>query len=118
MTVTAGVPTIWLAVLKEQEQNPRDLSSLRAVVSGGSASPKGFIRAFEEKLGVPFIVGYGMTETSPLVSLSVYTSGMTDLTMDEKIDIRALQGLPMPGLEVRIVNEKAMHLGMVKLWGN
>jgi fatty-acyl-CoA synthase len=106
VTVTAGVPTIWLAVLKEQEQSPRDLSSLRAVVSGGSASPKGLIRAFEEKLGVPFIVGYGMTETSPLVSLSVYSSGMTDLTMDEKIDIRALQGLPMPGLEVRIINEK------------
>ena len=105
VTITAGVPTIWLAVLKEQEQNPRDLSSLRAVVSGGSASPKGLIRAFEEKLGVPFIVGYGMTETSPLVSLSVYSSGMTDLTMDEKIDVRALQGLPMPGLEVRIVNE-------------
>lgn len=105
VTVTAGVPTIWLAVLKEQEQNPRDLSSLRAVVSGGSASPKGLIRAFEEKLGVPFIVGYGMTETSPLVSLSVYSSGMVDLTMDEKIDVRALQGLPMPGLEVRIVNE-------------
>jgi len=105
VTVTAGVPTIWLAVLKEQEQNPRDLSSLRAVVSGGSASPKGLIRAFEEKLGVPFIVGYGMTETSPLVSLSVYSSGMADLTMDEKIDVRALQGLPMPGLEVRIVNE-------------
>jgi len=105
VTVTAGVPTIWLAVVKEQEENPRDLLSLRAVVSGGSASPKGLIRAFEEKLGVPFIVGYGMTETSPLVSLSVYSSGMTDLTMDEKIDVRALQGMPMPGLEVRIVNE-------------
>ncbi|MFJ7934130.1 long-chain fatty acid--CoA ligase [Sporosarcina sp. NPDC096371] len=106
VTITAGVPTIWLAVLKEQEQNPRDLSSLRAIVSGGSASPKGLIRAFEEKLGVPFLVGYGMTETTPLVSLSVFTSGMADLTIDEKIDIRALQGLPMPGLEVRIVNEQ------------
>lgn len=105
VTLTAGVPTIWLAVLKEQEQNPRDLSSLRGIVSGGSASPKGLIRAFEEKLGVPFYVGYGMTETSPLVSLSVYTSGMEDLPMDERIDIRALQGLIMPGLEVKIVNE-------------
>ncbi|QTD40445.1 long-chain fatty acid--CoA ligase [Sporosarcina sp. Te-1] len=105
VSITAGVPTIWLAVLKEQDQNPRDLSSLRAIVCGGSASPKGLIRAFEERYGVPFIVGYGMTETSPLVSLSVYTSGMEDLTMDEKIDIRALQGLIMPGLEVRVVNE-------------
>lgn len=105
VTVTAGVPTIWLAVLKEQEENPRDLSSLRGIVSGGSASPKGLIRAFEEKLGVPFIVGYGMTETSPIVSLSNFKSEMSELTMDEKIDIRALQGLPVPGLEVRIVNE-------------
>ncbi|MBB4822884.1 fatty-acyl-CoA synthase [Sporosarcina luteola] len=105
VSITAGVPTIWLAVLKEQDQNPRDLSSLRAIVCGGSASPKGLIRAFEERYGVPFIVGYGMTETSPLVSLSVFTSGMEDLTLNEKIDIRALQGLVMPGLEVRVVNE-------------
>jgi len=105
VTLTAGVPTIWLAVLKELEQNPRDISSLRAIISGGSASPKGLIRAFEEKHNVPFVIGYGMTETSPMVSLSVFTSGMDDLTMDEKIDIRALQGLTMPGLEVRIVNE-------------
>jgi len=105
VTLTAGVPTIWLAVLKELEQNPRDISSLRAVVSGGSASPKGLIRAFEEKHGVPFIVGYGLTETTPLVSLSVFTSKMDDLTMDERIDMRALQGMTMPGLEVRIVNE-------------
>lgn len=105
VTVTAGVPTIWLAVLNELEKNPRDLSSLRAIICGGSASPKGLIRAFEEKYGVPFIVGYGLTETSPLVSLSVLTSKMDNLTMDELVDIRALQGLPMPGLEVRIVNE-------------
>ena len=105
VTVTAGVPTIWLAVLREQEQNPRDLSSLRGIICGGSASPKGLIRAFEEKYGIPFIVGYGMTETSPLVSLSVLKADMEDLPMDERIDIRSLQGLVMPGLEIRVVNE-------------
>ncbi|BAQ09723.1 acyl-CoA synthetase/amp-acid ligase II [Bacillus sp. OxB-1] len=105
VTLTAGVPTIWLAALKELEQNPRDLSSLRAIVCGGSASPKGLIRAFEEKFGIPFIVGYGMTETSPLVSLSILTSKMENLTMDERVEVRALQGLVMPGLEVRVVNE-------------
>ena len=105
VTLTAGVPTIWLAVLKAQEQNARDLSSLRAIVCGGSAAPKGLIRAFEEKYKVPFVIGYGLTETTPLISLSVFTSKMDDLSMDEKIDIRALQGLTMPGLEVRIMNE-------------
>lgn len=46
VTLTAGVPTIWLGVLNELEKNPRDVSSLLLVVSGGSASPKGLIRAF------------------------------------------------------------------------
>lgn len=105
VSLTAGVPTIWLGVLKEQEKNPRDLSSLRAVVCGGSASPKGLIRAFEEKYGIPFIVGYGMTETTPIVSLSTLTSTMDNLSMDERIDMRALQGMTVPGLDVRIVNE-------------
>lgn len=105
VTITAGVPTIWLAVLKAQEQAPRDLSSLRAIVCGGSAAPKGLIQAFEEKYNIPFIIGYGLTETTPLVSLSVFTSKMEHLSLDEKINVRALQGLTMPGLEVRIVNE-------------
>ncbi|WP_313893277.1 long-chain fatty acid--CoA ligase [Psychrobacillus sp.] len=105
VTLTAGVPTIWMAVLNEQEQRPRDLSSLRAIVCGGSASPKGLIRAFEEKYKVPFIVGYGMTETTPIVSLSTFTSSMKNMTMDERIDMRALQGLTVSGLETRVVNE-------------
>lgn len=105
VTLTAGVPTIWLGILKELESNPRNIETLRMIICGGSASPKGLIRAFEEKYNVPFVTGYGMTETSPLVSLAVATSAMADLSMDERIDRRAMAGLPMPGLEVRIVNE-------------
>lgn len=105
VTLTAGVPTIWMGVLKELEANPRNIDTLRMIICGGSASPKGLIRAFEEKYHVPFVTGYGMTETSPLVSLAVTTSAMADLTMDERIERRSMAGLPMPGLEVRIVNE-------------
>ncbi|PID04020.1 fatty-acid--CoA ligase [Sporosarcina sp. P2] len=105
VTITAGVPTIWLAVLRVLEQKPRDISSLRVIVCGGSASPKGLIKTFEEKYKIPFVIGYGMTETSPLVSLSVLTSSMDNLTIDERIDIRSLQGLVMPGLDIRVVNE-------------
>lgn len=106
VTLTAGVPTIWLAVLKELQQNPRDISSLRAIVCGGSASPKGLVRAFEEQYNIPFITGYGMTETTPLVSMSVLTSSVADLQGEELIDTRAMQGLTMPGLDVRVVNEE------------
>ena len=105
VTVTAGVPTIWLGVAQEQEKNPHDLSSLRAIVCGGSASPKGLIKTFEEKFNVPFIVGYGMTETSPIVSLSNYTSTIEEWSPEEKLNIRATQGLAMPLLNIEVVNE-------------
>lgn len=106
VTLTAGVPTIWLGVLQELEKNPRNVSSLRAIVSGGSASPKGLIQTFEDKYNVPFIVGYGMTETSPVVSLSNYTSAMDDWTREEKLNIRATQGLTVPLLDTEVVNEQ------------
>lgn len=104
VTVSAGVPTIWLGVLQEQRANARDLSSLRSLVCGGSASPLGLIRAFEE-MGIEYYTGYGMTETSPLVSLSMLTSEMDAYSFDEKMEVRLTQGLTMPFVETRIVNE-------------
>lgn len=106
VTITAGVPTIWLGVLKELEQNKRDISSLRVIVCGGAASPKGLIQTFEEKYNVPFIVGYGMTETTPIVSLSTYTSDMQHWSKEDKLNIRATQGLTVSLLETRVVNEQ------------
>lgn len=105
VTITGGVPTIWIGLLKELEENQYDISSIRALVCGGAASPKGLIRAFEEKYKVPFISGYGMTETSPIVSLSTLTSEMDSLSLEEKIDIRSKTGLVVPGLDIRVVNE-------------
>lgn len=106
VTLTAGVPTIFLALLKEQEARPRDLSSLKHVVAGGSASPKGLIQAYQEQLGIPYLIGYGMTETTPLVSVSKYTQTVEEnYSTEEKLELRATQGLTVPGLETRIINE-------------
>ncbi|MFJ3388952.1 long-chain fatty acid--CoA ligase [Lysinibacillus sp. NPDC086135] len=105
VTLTAGVPTIWLGVLQEQRKNPRDLSSIRLIVCGGSASPLGLTRGFEEELKIPYMTGYGMTETSPLVSISTYLRHMQDYTMDEKMDVRITQGITVPLIETRVVNE-------------
>ncbi|MFJ7647864.1 long-chain fatty acid--CoA ligase [Lysinibacillus sp. NPDC097279] len=105
VTLTAGVPTIWLGVLQEQRQQPRDLSSLRSIICGGSASPIGLVRGFEEEQNIPYFTGYGMTETSPLVSLSTYLTHMENYTTDEKMHIRTTQGITVPLLDMRIVNE-------------
>jgi fatty-acyl-CoA synthase len=104
VTKTAGVPTIWLGATKEMEKKSRDLSTLQAIFCGGSASPKGLIKKYEE-LGVNYVVVYGMTETSPIVSLSRDLSSMDDLPLDQKLETRAMQGLTVPGIESSIVNE-------------
>src|SRR5699024_1655381 len=104
-TTTAGVPTIWLGLARELETGKYDTSSLTRVVCGGSAAPKGLIRTYEEKFNIPFYHAYGMTETSPLATVARLKSYQEDLSYDEKLEIRAKQGLLVPGLEAKIVNE-------------
>lgn len=105
VTITAGVPTIWLGLLKELENGDYDFSSIRSVLCGGSAAPKGMIKTFETKYGVPFIHAYGMTETTPLATLSRIKSYQSDLTEEEMLEVRSKQGMAVPGIEVKVVNE-------------
>lgn len=105
ITITAGVPTIWLGVLAIQRKDPRDISSLRLIVSGGSASPKGLIQAYLEDLNLPYVNAYGMTETSPLVTMSYPLSNMTDYDNEELLNLRATQGLTVSLIETEVVNE-------------
>ncbi|MDR4887219.1 long-chain fatty acid--CoA ligase [Fredinandcohnia sp. QZ13] len=103
VTMTAGVPTIWLGLLNELEQGNYDTSSLTRILCGGSAAPKGLIKAFESKYKIPFIHAYGMTETTPLVVLSRLKSYQNDLPEEEKLEIRSKQGSLVPLVEMKIV---------------
>ncbi|MGD6855418.1 long-chain fatty acid--CoA ligase [Bacillus infantis] len=105
VTITAGVPTIWLGLLKELDENEYDMSSLRSILCGGSAAPKGMIKAFEQKHKIPFMHAYGMTETSPLVVISTLKSYQEELSAEEKLDIKAKQGILVPGLEMKAVGK-------------
>ncbi|MEF7565088.1 long-chain fatty acid--CoA ligase [Bacillus infantis] len=105
VTITAGVPTIWLGLLKELDENEYDMSSLRSILCGGSAAPKGMIKAFEQKHKIPFMHAYGMTETSPLVVISTLKSYQEELSVEEKLDIKAKQGILVPGLEMKAVGK-------------
>lgn len=105
VTITAGVPTIWMGVLHEQKKQPRDLSSIRLIISGGSASPKGLIQAYIEDLSVNYVNAYGMTETSPLVSMSYPLSTMEDYSEEELYNLRVAQGLTVSLIDTEVVNE-------------
>jgi fatty-acyl-CoA synthase len=105
VTITAGVPTIWLGLLKELEEGKYDLSSLRTVLCGGSAAPKGMIKTFEQKYNIPFKHAYGMTETSPLTLISTLKSYQENLDPEEKLELRSKQGTLVPCLEMKIIGK-------------
>jgi fatty-acyl-CoA synthase len=107
VTVTLGVPTIWMGLAPLLEG--RDLSALRTIICGGSAVPKALSETFREKVGVPITQGWGMTETSPLASLSRVKSQFAGGSDDELADIRATQGLPQPFVDARIVETGTMQ---------
>ena len=105
ITFSCGVPTIWIMLHSYLESGgAHDFSSIRYLFSGGSAMPRHLIESYEKQYGVMMAQGYGATETSPVVTLSVPKSSMETMSIDEKIDIRATAGMPIPGLDVRLVN--------------
>ena len=106
VTITAGVPTIWLALLNELEKGDYDTSSLRSVLCGGSAAPQSLIDSFEQKYNIPFLHAYGMTETTPLATVSRIKSYQEkQLSQAERLEIRAKQGILVPGLEMKVIGQ-------------
>jgi fatty-acyl-CoA synthase len=106
VTVTAGVPTIWLGVLDALRSQPgRWRLRLRTLVVGGSAAPESMIRAYDQ-LGLHVLHAWGMTEMSPLGTVSRLKSTLADLPEDERYAYRAKQGLPAPLLDVRAVSDQ------------
>lgn len=107
VTVTAGVPSIWLGMIGalQKEPNRWKLTNGMRMLVGGSAVPESMIRAYD-KFGLRVIHAWGMTEMAPLGTLSFLKGGMDSLGEDEKYGYRAKQGIPAPLVEVRVVNEK------------
>ena len=103
VTLTAGVPTVFLAVLQALDAEPDryDLSKLRAMVIGGSAAPKGVIEAFKERHGIGIVHAWGMTEMSPIGTVANLTTEMKKLPEEEQLEYEAKQGYPVPLVEIR-----------------
>jgi long-chain acyl-CoA synthetase len=96
ITVLLGAPPMFSAWLQAAEARSFDLSSVRLAVSGAAPLPGAVLEAFRERLGITIWEGYGLTETAPVVT----TNAMGKEAKDESI------GLPLPGLEVRLVDEE------------
>jgi fatty-acyl-CoA synthase len=110
VTVAAGVPTIWNGLYYELKQHPRDISCVRALVVGGSAMPRALTQAYESELGVNVLHAWGMTEMSPLGTVSRLNRAHLDLDKEQQWDVKAKQGYPLLGVELRIVDEVGKEL--------
>jgi fatty-acyl-CoA synthase len=103
VTVAAGVPTIWMGVLPLLDSGEADLSSIRTIFCGGSAVPRALMEGYLRH-GVVITHAWGMTETSPLASLCRIKSSLAQsLDPEEELALRLTQGLPLAGVEARIV---------------
>jgi fatty-acyl-CoA synthase len=98
------VPAMAIALVNSPERLKHDLSSLERVNIGGAASSPTLVREVEEKLGVTCVSGYGLTETSPVLTHSVIKHGF-DLEDEEKYARQAMTGFADPGVEIRVVND-------------
>src|SRR6266540_832165 len=106
VTMAAGVPTIWVGVLSVLEQGSHDLSSLKRITSGGSAVPRSLLEAYEQRYGVQIWHAWGMTEMTPLGSVSRLKSTLERLPEAERLRYRAMQGLPSPLVDIKAIDEE------------
>jgi fatty-acyl-CoA synthase len=97
VTITAGVPTVWMAILQALNNEPDrwDLSSLDHLIVGGSAVPRSMFEGFD-KHGLTIIQAWGMTETSPMGTVCRLPPELADASEDEQYEFRVRQGMPSP----------------------
>ncbi len=112
VTMSAGVPTVWLALLGYLRDTGKRIDSLNRVVVGGAACPLSIMEEFEEKHGVYTHHAWGMTETGPLGTFNSLKPGMSELPKAQLDAIRTKQGRPIFGVDIRIVDPE----GEVQPW--
>ena len=112
VSLSLGVPTVWVGMLDylSRTEEEFDLSSLRMVVSGGSAVPRSMIQAFKERLGIELVQAYGMTEATPIVSFNRLGSHLDGLEAEDRLTEQGKQGAPVFGIEMRLVDENGTDL--------
>ena len=97
------VPTMAVALMNSPDRGKYDLRSLRTVMIGGAASSPVLVREVEEKLGCTCISGYGLTETSPVLSVSTIKPGI-QCSESTRYARQAMAGFAIPGAEIRVVD--------------
>src|SRR5690625_3721632 len=110
VTEAWGVPTVWLGLLTHMRKTGQRFRTLKRVLIGGSAAPRAMIAEFEDDYGVEGVQGWGMTEMSPVGTVSMVRPEDKSLPQEEQLDIQIKQGRALFGVEMKIVDEKGNRL--------
>jgi fatty-acyl-CoA synthase len=104
VTMSAGVPTVWLGLLAYLKSSGQRVESLQRIIVGGAACPLSIMEDLD-KYGVETRVGWGMTEMSPLGSVNSSPSHREDYSDADFAKLRLKAGRPIFGVEMKIVSD-------------
>ena len=110
VTFVGGVPTIWIGLDSVLQEEKFDMSSVRLAVSAGSAIPRQLIETYEKRHGIELRQLWGMTETTPIGTISTLKRDFANRPEDERFRARATQGLPVVGLDLRAVDSEGREV--------
>ena len=110
VTISAGVPTIWMGLIAHCEQHNLRFSTMRRTGVGGSAMPKALIAKFNDVYNVDVHHGWGMTETTAIATMSNISNHEIDWPIEEQHNLVAKQGKSVFGVELKIVDEEGNTL--------
>jgi len=110
VTFSAGVPTVWQTLLAHLRETGQGFSTLKRVVSGGSAVPESMIRTFRDDYGVEMTHAWGMTETSPFGTQSTPTGEVAAMDRDAQFRFATKQGRPPLGVELKLTDDEGARL--------
>jgi fatty-acyl-CoA synthase len=110
VTMSAGVPTVWLGLLQHVKQHNLRFSTFKRTVIGGSACPPAMIRTFQEDYGVEVLHAWGMTEMSPLGTMCTLKRKHLALDKEQRFAVQSKQGRPLYGVDMKIVDDAGKEL--------
>jgi 3-(methylthio)propionyl---CoA ligase len=110
VTFSGGVPTVWLGVLQFMAEGNHRFTSLKRTVIGGSACPPAMTRTLEIEHGVEVLHAWGMTEMSPLGTVSQLKATHLGKSVEDQFAVKAKQGRPIYGVDLKIVDSAGRDL--------
>lgn len=110
VTVSAAVPTVWLAMINYMKANNKKVETLNRITVGGAACPQSIMKIMRDEYGVEVRHAWGMTETSPLGTYNTLKPGMEKLSEEQIMAIKLKQGRPIFGVDLRITDEDGTEL--------